>query len=356
MLFVKLLCCLLLRAVLCREGWFVYVDVALKQALHNHGTNLLQVLQAIRHEDISCTAISMTEEPDVKVSSLTSPCGTMDAVIIQAYKEQAQWTWIITSPSVFWIELRINKLELLFSGAQCTYGYVEFLNLLSAPSDVRFCGKRPQQTLYAAHRLTIVLNISKLIPELVLSLSYQFVSRQNFYFGHRISYVLFNDDSQFCCLSEDCFDEISPSCYLPIQGMPYHILWKSGIVKYNILYMAMFMYGMVNMLAIKGNSCDYIVYDGPGKLSPVVTDPSQIVSRLSRTIFHTQAYVELWGSWSCEGMNISLWEDFMQNMISLENIFYRPPVCSKVKLKRGDKRYRYRQEYHDYSKYESVTR
>ena len=184
MICVKLLILLLFHVAFSNKSWHICVDFELFKAIDMHCkiTDVISAIKQVLDGHISCPYISG------EASRINYPCATIRSVVPASYDALPDQIWTTTCPSVLWIELSIITLEAPVSGPYCTDGHVDFLNLIGQPPDVKYCGRRPQEQLYASSKLTIIQHVQMLRSELKLILMYQYISRPPFTVNHSLSF------------------------------------------------------------------------------------------------------------------------------------------------------------------------
>ena len=312
MLFVKILFLLLFNGLLSDNLWHIYVDLNLHEVIdtEQHNSNLLSALKQSSHADICFPDISKGMRA---VSRINSPCGVLESFVPATYEALPDHMWIITCPRVLWIELTVITLDVPLSGPQCMDGYVAFLNLIGEPPDVKYCGRRPQEVLYASSKLTIVQHIMLLRSELRQTLEYQFISKQSYKINYRLPYILNTD----CTLYDYACDVDlwrSPAFQLP--DIHYHWVMNTGIMRYHILCMPKSITNQALRVILHASQCHYAVYNGPGVNSPVMANSSTHGPDYSMEITHL-TYIQFQGSdVSCHNVSIEYQENYDQFLYS----------------------------------------
>ena len=251
--------------------------------MSDDSTNMISDFKQILHADIHCPYLTK------KTSNINFPCAMLESIIPATYDAQPDRLWTITCPNILWINVRIITLELPLSGPNCTHGYVAFLRLFGEPPHVKYCGRRPQETLYASPKLTILQVITLLRSNFNMQLHYQFIARQAFTIAQRLPSRL-ND--YILCLNE----------YLPCTNitttkqlalLPHHMMYNYGIIKYRIFFTQPLTLQQVSLL-LRSHDCDYVVHNGPGIRSPLVASSSTHGSTYLITSVQ-KVYIEFWG-------------------------------------------------------------
>ena len=329
MVFVKILHFLLFHAALPNNMWHIYVDFELFKVLELHcgKTNMISAIIQTDKVDISCplivqhAAIKRQDKREVRLFNF--PCAFMDAVIPVTYDAQPKRLWTITCPDKLWIELSIITLELPFSGPQCTDGHVAFMNLLGEPADVKYCGRKPQEKLYASARLMILQNIQKLRSELRMNMKYQYITKPSYQFHQRVPYM-FREYNDFWI---DFY--MNPHFFL--MEIPYHSIDMMDTVRYRILYIPN-LPNDLQMIAFKiviyALECNYVVYDGPGIYSPQIGSSSTNGTIYSKRCVHAM-YIEFYGSMKlCQPVRI----DYLYRSDS----YFRMQSIDPIKAQHGE--------------------
>ena len=300
MFFVKILFLLLFHAAFSNNLWHVYVDVELSEVtkMQHSMTNMISAIIQTDEVKISCPhMIRQTSQDDTAVAkTITFPCAFLDSVMPITADAQPDHVWTITCPKVLWIELTIALLELPLSGIECADGYVAFLNLLGEPPDVTYCGRKPQDILYSATKLTVIQHIQRLQFELRMNLKYQFITKLSQRFHQRMPYIL----SGYKKL-KDVKSETEISRIL-LMEIPYHSVIMThnpdivtDIVQYKILCMPNQTQEHLLRLVVHAGECNYVVHDGPGILSPSIGN-SSTHGMIYLVETPEPIYIELWGA------------------------------------------------------------
>ena len=340
---VKVLVLLILHMAFSKHVWHVYVDLELYLAIgvRFDGINLISAIKQAFDVDINCPNIRADQETS---DSISFPCAYLHSVIPANYDAQPPRIWTIMSPSVFWIELTIITLELPLSGPQCTYGHVAFLNLIGEPPDVKYCGRRPRQILYASSKLTIEQYFLLLSSELRISLEYQYVTKYPFAIRQRLPYVI-NSYIQKDC--ENAYNCETFMRVLQLGDIPYHKIYDSGIVRYHVLYIPRDVNEKLVNVLLKAGECNYIIYNGPGIYAPIKASSSTHGPVYSMAFDH-QVFMELWGALDkCQNTSIdhrrdrNWWFDSQHNHITLQNGRSEPTACSGTNYHLKDGNYEF---------------
>ena len=282
---------LLFHAALSNKVWHVYVDFELFKVLEfqYRMTNMISVITQTDEADIACPYITQGT-----AQRISFPCAFLQSALLITNDAQLNHVWTVTCPEVLWIELHVITLDLPISGPQCTDGYVAFLNFLGEPPDVKYCGRKPREILYAHLKLSIVMHIQQLRSRLRINLKYQFITQKTQIIHLRMPYVMNCNCKVTTVMFGLCCDEyvISP---MLLTKIPHHSSDMTSIVRYHILFAPDYLLGYVFWLAIHAGNCNYVVYDGPG-----IQSPRKGNSSLHSTIYSVQStmpmYIEFWGS------------------------------------------------------------
>ena len=348
MFFVKVLVLLLLNRVVSKHLWHVHVDFELHQAIgvNFDGKNLISAIKQVSDANINCPTIF---EDHAASDSISFPCAYLQNIIPASYDAHPLRIWTITSPRVFWIELTIITLELPLSGPQCTYGYVAFLNLIGDPPEVKYCGRRHRQVLYASSKLTIKQYVLMLSSDLMLSLKYQRVIKHPFTVYQRLPFVINSYINKGCTENRihDCELTMIAMKVLQLGDIPYHTVYNSGIVRYHVLYIPRDINEKIVYIIVHGGECDYIIYNGPGIYAPIKAS-SATHGPMYFMAFDHQIFMEFWGAPDkCQNTSIvhrkdPVWEFSSQHDdIPLRNGRSKPVVCSGVNYHLQDGNYEF---------------
>ena len=266
--------------------------------------------------------------------SISFPCAYLHNAIPPSYDAQPLRIWTITSPSVFWIELTIITLELPLGGPKCMYGHVAFLNLIGEPPDVKYCGRRPQQVLYASPKLRIEQYILLLKSELRFSFKYQYVPKYPFTIHQRLPYVINSYIHHFCKDSLNNHDCQVFTRILQLGDIPYHRVYDSGIVHYHVLYIPRDVNEKLIHIILHAGECNYILYNGPGIYAPIKAG-SSTHGPIYSVAFDHQFFIEFWGAVDkCQNTSIDHRRDnrwkftSLHQDIILQNGRSEPIICS----------------------------
>ena len=289
---VKVLVLLILHTAFSKQLWHMYVDLELYQSVgvRFDRINLMSAIKKTADANINCPNIPVDKTTS---GSISFPCAYLQAIIPANYGAQPTRLWTITSPSVFWIELTIITLELPLSGPQYTYGHVAFLNLIGEPPDVKYCGRRPRQILYALSKLTIEQFVLLLRSEFRMRLKYQYVTKYPFEIRQRLPYVINSYIHQ-----RDCKDLYYCELFLRVLQLgdiTYHKIYDSGIVHYHVLYILRDVNGKLVYVLLQAGECNYIIYNGPGIYAPIRASSSTHGPIYSMAFDH-QIFIEFWGA------------------------------------------------------------
>jgi hypothetical protein len=285
MLFVKILFLLVVRVVLSQNVWHVYVDVEMSNAvrtMQQYGTSLAQRLRELVTAETPCRSI----DPHISVTRHQRPCGVLKTEIARTWNRQPQRKWTIISPKVLWIELRVNNLDIPLSDPDCSEANILLMDLLGDPTNMRYCGRRPQEVLYSTPKLTIVLSILRLQANAKIHLEYEFVSPKPITYFRRLPVIL----------PTLCRGECRPSSKkLVLRNLPMHRYdLISKMCTYSLLLP--FLSDTYSMKAeiMSTENCDYVIYDGPGTRSPVMANSATQGPRYTFET-HTTFYMEFFG-------------------------------------------------------------
>ena len=334
MICVKLLVLLLFHAAFSKNSWHIYVDFELYKIYNTqyNNINVISVIKQALEAHISCPYISG------EANRIKYPCATIRSVLPATYDELPDQIWTITCPSVLWIELNIIMLEVPIGGPHCKDGYVAFLNLSGEPPDVKYCGRRPQEELYASPKLTIIQHVHMLRSELRLILMYQYISRPPFTMNHRLPFIV---SSYIICSSHYSCDEFHQEFLL--RSIPYYMIYNSGIWKYHILCVPQSVLTQIITLTLHAGECNYVVYNGPGINSPIRAKSSTHGPKYIMTFDHT-TFVKFWGpSGKCHNVSIAhsdwgpYYESSLYSDITLSEEYNKLILCSNesYRLQKG---------------------
>ena len=279
MFFFKIYLLLLFHAALSNKVWHVYVDFELSKVIELQYSMTNMISAIIQTSGISCPYITQDT-----AQTISFPCAFLQSVIPVTDDAQPDHAWTVTCPQVLWIELNIITLDLPLSGPQCTDGYVAFLNLLGEPPDVKYCGRKPREILYAQSRLTITIHIQRLRSEVMIDLKYQYTTKQLRIIHQRMPYSI---------MYSKYFDAEIKSILL--MEIPYHSLGMTGTVKYHVMCIPDEVQEFLLKVTIDAEKCNYIVYDGPGIDSPQIGNSSTLGMTYSVLTDHPM-FFEYWGS------------------------------------------------------------
>ena len=233
----------------------------------------------------------MTQD-SVETGTIKFPCAFLESAFPVTYKAQPDHVWTIICPEVFWIELSVITLDLPISGPHCATGYVAFLHLVGEPPNVKYCGRKPQEILYASSKLIVIQHIQRLRSELKMSLKYQYATKQLQMIHQRMPYILGNY-RDYCALPNRGLCQTIFQVLL--VEIPHHTMDMTGIVRYHILCIPNDLLQHILTVDIHAGECNYVqAYDGPGIYSPRMGNSSTHGAVYS--VQTTQLmYIEMWG-------------------------------------------------------------
>ena len=248
---------------------------SVRQSLDILGTRLITEFASCFS---TCHDAEWLDVSGIRVQSmeLKPPCGASSIVIASSnyLNHQIRLSWnILYAPSAV-INLTIEELTLPVLSINCDYSHVKIEDGIY-PS-IRLCGKQPKQTYYSEKDFMIELIVTKLINNIHMCFSYSY----GWYYEAAITGKDIYIPKIVWKSAESMSDDL---VYIQLSTPVYSAKGKFLIVTDFLKDEAIIIVNITSEQSIVD------IYDGPGRMSPVITR----LMEYSDISLHVQFYVYL---------------------------------------------------------------